>query len=101
MPQQRAFLQRPLECDKNAYLCPNDPNPNGLDCLNPPNPLDPGLGGQSGPPGGYGNPQQQQPQLQRQQQDPNFGPPPGAYNNKELDKTNDADLIEFSLDGSF
>lgn len=39
---QRAFLSTPLECDKNYYNCPGGPNPSGLDCLTPPNPLAPG-----------------------------------------------------------
>lgn len=43
---QRAFLSRPLECDKNYYNCPGGPNPSGTDCLTPGNPLaPPGSGG--------------------------------------------------------
>lgn len=79
--EQRAFLSRPLECDKNYYYCPSDPNPSGFDCLKAPNPLSPGTGG-SGGPSGY-------------QQQPRF--PPGS-NQKELDKTNTPDITEFPLD---
>lgn len=39
---QRAFLSRPLECNKNYYNCPGGPNPSGYDCLTPSNPLAPG-----------------------------------------------------------
>ena len=101
--KQRAFLSQPRECDKNYYLCPGDPNPSGIDCLTPPNPLDPGSGGQSGSPGCYGNQQprhQQQPQKPQQPQQPNFGTSPGTYN-KDLDKTDAAGITEFSLDDSW
>lgn len=87
--EQRAFLSRPLECDKNYYNCPNDPNPNRLDCLKPTNPLDPGFGGQRGSSGSYGN-----------QQVPNSGYPPDTYS-KELDKTDAQGTTDFSLDESW
>lgn len=96
---QKAFLSKPLECDKNFYNCPGGPNPTGLDCLTPTNPLDPGTGGSRQSP--YDTPQRQQPQqLQQPGAPPNFSVPPG-FNSKELDKADAESTTEFPVQESW